>query len=104
MILRWSSPLRLILALARAIVAWIRGREIILSREAHDRRVAVCETCPWLETSNSTDPLDWQCKACTCFVEVKAWATTETCPTKRWPVLPLKYWTTRLRKSLTREG
>jgi len=44
-----------------------------------EKRLAICEKCPQLRASSR------QCMACTCFVDLKANLTTETCPENRWP-------------------
>lgn len=46
--------------------------------EEFDRRIHACEQCDRMVKDSR------QCMECTCFVDLKAWMSTERCPRKRW--------------------
>lgn len=65
-------------ALFRWIRAVLRHEPTLVSEEVLAERLGTCETCDFL------DPETRQCKSCTCFVDLKANLSTETCPEKKW--------------------
>lgn len=73
------SPKNAIKALIRLGRSVFRRKNPILSVAGVEKRLAVCEKCPRFV------PDGRQCSACTCFVDLKANLTTETCPEGRWP-------------------
>lgn len=83
MLLSWKSPFLLGAALWRMLRAKLCREPVIVTESVHDARVGACSGCPHCYKP-SPDSLDWQCRKCTCFVEIKAWADTERCPEKRW--------------------
>lgn len=46
------------------------------AEEEYDRRIAVCEQCDYL-----TGPT---CRACGCYVELRAIKKTSNCPYRKW--------------------
>lgn len=66
-----------------AIRHLLNGRKKV-SKEAYDRRLAICQApCEkWNRDVNSPRCLH---KKCGCFLKTKAWWESETCPLGKWP-------------------
>lgn len=79
MILRWSSPFRLVAALARAISYLCMGRPVLAPMAVLTERETICDECP----ENTREPTP-QCRACTCFIEAKVLLASESCPRGYW--------------------
>lgn len=71
------NPVTAVKELARAAEEWIEGNPVLLSQEAYDARLKVCESCDRYDNG--------QCLECTCFVKLAANLSTKKCPLNRWP-------------------
>jgi predicted anti-sigma-YlaC factor YlaD len=70
---------RLIVAGFRALWWKLRGWDLVVPWEVHEKRIAECENCrQWF------CPMARQCLQCTCFVDIKTWVAPETCPAGKW--------------------
>lgn len=78
MIVKFSSPFRLLAALARATYARLFGYRVLAPVEIWDKRLDECMNCDELDVSSQ------QCLICTCLVDVKASLALEQCPKKKW--------------------
>lgn len=70
----------------RAAKAVIKGEALFVSVETRDARLLACTGGNGVPPCPFFDPGPRQCKACTCFVDVKAELSTEKCPKHRWAV------------------
>lgn len=76
MIVKFSSPFRLLAAFARAGYAKFFGYRVLASAEVQNARLAVCNNC---------DKFDGEdCLVCGCVVGAKVVLATERCPIKKW--------------------
>jgi hypothetical protein len=64
----------------RLVTALLRRKPVFLPDADRDRRLLVCEECPFF------DPGPGRCDSCGCYVELKAPLRTEKCPENRWPI------------------
>lgn len=61
-----------------AVVAGIAsGGPLMATEEEYQRRLAVCEACPWLDDQK-------RCKKCSCYTRVKAHLDAAKCPLAKW--------------------
>jgi hypothetical protein len=65
-------------AAIRLVKAALSGQDVKVSDDTYAERLSQCVTCP------DYLPESAQCGICTCFVQVKARLTTETCPKGHW--------------------
>jgi hypothetical protein len=67
---------------ALRVLWWkLRGRPVIVPGQEQEYRVSICEDdCEWF------DPQDRQCLDCTCFVDLKTWTASESCPRGKWDI------------------
>ncbi len=65
-------------AVGRIASAVIRHEPIKVSQEDHDHRMGICVTC------DQYDPVQERCRSCACYMAVKPWLKTESCPLKKW--------------------
>lgn len=77
MIIRWDSPIRLVLSGIRACIVRFIGYEILTRNSIRNSRLDLCDACP-----EQTD--EGQCQVCTCFCLAKAALTMEKCPRGKW--------------------
>lgn len=78
MIFRPSSIPHLASAVIRAVVRWWNRAEVIASPQLADKRLEVCERCPFFEEESR------QCNVCTCFVDLLVELKGERCPKGFW--------------------
>jgi len=50
--------------------------------EVHEHRWNICSNCDKLWKPTST------CKVCGCFMKIKTWMPTQSCPLKKWEAAP----------------
>lgn len=63
----------------RALGALVRRQPVLLSPEAAQRRLNVCEApCIFFDSAAR------RCRKCECYVDAKAILATEDCPQKLW--------------------
>lgn len=67
-------------AAKRLFLAIFRRKPLFLPDADRDRRLLVCEECPFF------NPRSDRCESCGCYVELKAPLRTEKCPENRWPI------------------
>ena len=63
---------------SKAMHNWSKKGFDVASKEEHKRRLDICKSCPLYE--------NLRCKHadCGCFVNAKAWVSTESCPIGKW--------------------
>lgn len=66
-------------ALYRAVKGLFSVKPTFVTEEVACKRLEVCEKCPFFISEYR------QCDVCSCFVDLKAQLSTETCPEGRWP-------------------
>jgi hypothetical protein len=76
--MRFPNPLAFIRALWRTLSLGLRGNRMLVRESVRQHRLKQCESCPHF------DPSIRQCNRCTCFADLKAELTAETCPDDRW--------------------
>jgi len=64
--------------LAKAITKHVAGGLKRVAVEQYKERLEVCNTCEYRSKARCTH-LD-----CGCFLSIKAWWASETCPLKKW--------------------
>ena len=77
---------------AKATVRDIKTGFKRLTQEQFDRRLEMCKGCSYVlmrdvkEAGNIIDKIVFRCrhKKCGCFLQVKAWRTSEQCPMNHW--------------------
>jgi heterodisulfide reductase subunit A-like polyferredoxin len=67
-------------AAARAAGAISEGKELKVSDEEKEKRLAICNSCPHKEELIGQP----RCGACGCFLKLKASLATEKCPKDKW--------------------
>jgi DTW domain-containing protein YfiP len=72
------SLLNFLRAIWRAARALFRLDPVLAPVPVQNGRLGECYSCVHL------DPIDDQCKLCTCFVVAKAALATEECPVGKW--------------------
>lgn len=65
-------------AAGRAAKAALTGKEVLVSDDEHDRRLAVCHDCEIYDKKRK------RCKKCGCYTSKKVWLSTEKCPLNKW--------------------
>lgn len=78
MIFRLKSPFWLAAELSRALLARLRGYELLAGVDVEEARLEKCFSCPELEEESE------QCRVCGCFVRAKAMVAVSRCPRKKW--------------------
>ena len=84
MIVKFSSPFRLLAAFVRAGFAGFFGYEAVAPVEVWDARLDKCMDCDELDVASQ------QCRICTCNVDAKTSLALEQCPLKKWKRVWLK--------------
>jgi hypothetical protein len=75
----FPNPFYFAAAVGRIVWAKLRGEKVLVPVPVEVFRLETCENgCPFF------DPEDRQCKACTCFIDLKCPIATEKCPKGRW--------------------
>lgn len=64
------------IAVKNAVAYAVENGEIALEEEKVKKRLDVCLSCPFLNGN--------RCRACGCFIELKAALASEDCPKKKW--------------------
>ena len=77
--MRFPNPFYAIGAFYRAVKRLFSVKPSFVTEEIAEKRLKACEACPHFDSSVR------QCEICTCFVDLKAQLTTESCPKGRWP-------------------
>lgn len=61
-----------------ALAKWVGSGFKLVSAEVQDRRLSACEQCEFVEIAAG------RCRKCGCFVKIKTWMATESCPEEKW--------------------
>lgn len=76
--MKFPNPVQFVRELFAAVKAEARGENALVDEAEYKDRVATCERCPHF---------DWeirQCRACSCFIDLKAHIRTSDCPKRLW--------------------
>lgn len=65
------------LAVKNAIEHAVKNGSLALPEDEVKQRIDICNGCEFLKNT--------RCRACGCFIEVKAALASEYCPKKKWP-------------------
>jgi hypothetical protein len=60
-----------------AVSRWLQAGAKNVSSKEREERMSVCQRCAHLMPMN-------RCRLCGCFVKLKTWMATETCPEGKW--------------------
>ena len=58
----------------------LKGKDITVSKEEHERRMAVCAGCPKMKTLAGQP----QCEECGCLLTIKSQLDGMKCPLNKW--------------------
>lgn len=70
----------------RIVRSWFRPEELVLATDyVRAVRLARCRLCPHNDAVHYTNP-SGQCRLCTCYIDLKTYFATESCPDNppRW--------------------
>lgn len=72
-------------AIGKVVEAVVEGEPVLVSDKVLSDRLGTCEGVPGVSTRcEFFEPEARQCLACTCFVDIKANLSTESCPKSKW--------------------
>jgi hypothetical protein len=66
-----------------AFAAEIEWEKIKLSEDERNSRYDICKKCEWLFTPTNN------CKKCGCFMAVKTYMPSQSCPIGKWKSIPI---------------
>lgn len=74
----FPNPFRFVVEMFRVLKGLLNREPLFVTQEVEDERWATCRPC------EHYDPDGQQCRACTCFLQIKIPLSETRCPKKKW--------------------